>query len=132
MTNGMNNWNRLNTPVTFLPNQSTNNRVNAGVQRFNYLGLINSVPLGVPFIPDRFTISLNSCAIIDYAARHDANLLYTVVASIMAHELGHAVGLQDNPIALNNGSLMNHRRNRTLVQEPTQFDIESVRMIYDD
>jgi len=132
METGMNNWNNLNTPVNFLPNQATRNTVSAGVQRYSHLGEIESVRIWLPFTEDRFNITLNSDAIIQFARDRNIDDVYAIVTSVMAHELGHAVGLQDNPLPSNrNGSLMNQGRNRLDVRSPTQFDIESVEMIYD-
>jgi len=47
----------------------------------------------------------------------------------MAHELGHVVGLRDNPTG-GTSSLMNGNRNRNTITRPTTFDIQSVNMLY--
>ena len=58
--------------------------------------------------------------------------MYLYVRSVFAHELGHTVGLADNPAGAGdaNGSLMNHGRDRNVVLGPTSFDITSVNMLY--
>ena len=77
MSGGMHNWNRLhdidNSPVRFLPNQSTNNRVEAGAQRYSGLGLLEVWRIWSPVHSDRFDISLNSPAI--YIPMHEIVVL---------------------------------------------------------
>jgi len=134
MNVGVANWNSRNgSPVRFTVVASSNNRVTAGEQRWDYFGRIMSIPVGAPLLRDRFRIDLNSCAIIDSARRNGVDV-NEFITSVMAHELGHAVGLADNPTHDINTSLMNHGRTRTGVngvRGPTNFDIASVNMIYD-
>ena len=53
------------------------------------------------------------------------------ITNVFAHELGHSVGLRDNPIGtIFNESLMRETRDPTEVVGPTPFDIESVNMLY--
>jgi len=77
---------------------------------------------------------MNSLTIPSHASLQGFNVS-NIIESVFAHELGHTVGLEDgfsgNPIGGgNNGSLMNHGRNRNIVRGPTAFDVESVNMIY--
>ena len=51
------------------------------------------------------------------------------VRSIMAHELGHILGLADNPSTTSN-TIMSHTRQRNIITIPQPFDIESVRIVY--
>ncbi len=51
--------------------------------------------------------------------------------STITHEIGHLLGLDDNPPVLNaNDSLMNHSRDRTTVYAPQPYDIMNVKYIY--
>lgn len=50
--------------------------------------------------------------------------------STITHEIGHLLGLKDNPPVSDNDSLMMHSRDRTLVFVPQKFDIENVDFIY--
>lgn len=51
--------------------------------------------------------------------------------STITHEIGHLLGLDDNPPVLNNNdSLMNHNRNRTTIYEPQSYDVMNVKYIY--
>jgi len=55
-----------------------------------------------------------------------------VVESVMTHELGHAIGLIDNPAGApnRNDSIMNYGRRRWVRRAPSNFDIISVNIIY--
>ncbi|MBO4860632.1 MAG: hypothetical protein J5530_03715, partial [Clostridia bacterium] len=50
--------------------------------------------------------------------------------STIAHEIGHLLGLDDNPPISNDQSLMNHERNRNTVYTPQPFDVVNVIYIY--
>ena len=51
--------------------------------------------------------------------------------STITHEIGHLLGLDDNPPVLNaNDSLMHHDRDRTTVYIPQPYDIMNVKYIY--
>ena len=61
--------------------------------------------------------------------------LINVVENVMTHELGHVMGLRDgtsgSPLSgSHNGSVMNSNRSRNRCDVPTNFDVTSVRMIY--
>ncbi|MCL2564152.1 MAG: hypothetical protein FWE08_09005, partial [Oscillospiraceae bacterium] len=56
------------------------------------------------------------------------------VSSVFGHELGHVLGLEDDPIRNTpNNSIMNTNRQRHLDQmtRPQPFDVTSVRILYD-
>ncbi len=50
--------------------------------------------------------------------------------STITHEIGHLLGLKDNPPVSANKSLMNHNRNRDTIYTPQYFDIENVKFIF--
>lgn len=51
--------------------------------------------------------------------------------STITHEIGHLLGLNDNPPVSRNESLMMHSRDRTVVFIPQEFDIHNVKFLYD-
>ena len=77
----------------------------------------------------RFEILLHANNINNWVGNNAASRRQ-YATSVMAHELGHAVGLVDNPVGGGNTSLMSHNRNRLNVVSPSNFDILSVNMLY--
>ena len=68
-----------------------------------------------------------------YVTNRAGSNIVAYARSVTNHELGHAIGLRDNPHAQfgnHNGSLMNQRRDRSVVISPTSFDIDSAMIIY--
>jgi len=51
--------------------------------------------------------------------------------STITHEIGHLLGLKDNPPVSPNDSLMMHARNKEMVFVPMEFDIHNVKFLYD-
>ncbi len=51
--------------------------------------------------------------------------------STITHEIGHLLGLKDNPPVSNNDSLMMHSRDRSVVFVPKDFDTHNVKFLYD-
>ena len=74
-------------------------------------------------------ITLFAHPIIDEASIQGFSL-NNIIQGVFAHELGHSLGLKDNPSTTLNLSLMNQDRNRNIVTEPTSFDAISVNMLY--
>jgi hypothetical protein len=121
---GMSAWSSSFTNISVLPNQSAQNPNTVRVipLPFEQWGVISYRPT----MPD-FQITLNSFRI---RAQNE-------VQSVMAHELGHALGLRDNPFGSvplydprRNGSIMNQERNRNQLTGPTAFEVDSVNMLY--
>ena len=50
--------------------------------------------------------------------------------STITHEIGHLLGLLDNPPTSSDNSLMNHGRNRNNIYTPQEYDIMNVKYIY--
>ena len=126
-------WNDLTLPVRF--STTTSATANNPVRVVDRV-IGNADALGGYIITQQsgsdvrnFTIELSSRNINNYVSTQNANFI-NVVTSVMAHELGHAMGLQDNPLSSRNGSLMNHNRQRNVRIRPADYDADSVRMIY--
>jgi len=153
MTQGMDNWTaafeneRLagghdTSLVTFVPNTPpsvTSNRVHTSMLfAGDYLG--THWPLNFLGLPgtlfganDRFSIALHYTNLERAAARWDVDVS-VFVTNTMAHELGHAIGLECGTITAPVGgavdvSIMNPMPGVPRV--PTPFDVESVALIYD-
>ncbi|MCL2572900.1 MAG: InlB B-repeat-containing protein, partial [Defluviitaleaceae bacterium] len=134
MMSGVTGWNNSNTPIGFLVSSASNNEVIAeprrGRHEVAFLGwLEGEVVPGHQLI--RFEIVLNSYSIIPYA-RSIGRDLYEAVTTVMLHELGHAIGLRDNPpvnrIASN--SVMGWWCVEDRILIPTHYDVDSVNMIF--
>ncbi|MCL2558865.1 MAG: InlB B-repeat-containing protein [Turicibacter sp.] len=125
MRRGRNSWNNSNVPVTFNENSNSNNTASVVTSDGAYFGRIVFWYAGGGVVGptmSQFVITMNSRTI---------NNRVNYIESVFAHELGHAVGLIDNPPAApGNGSLMNSARNRNIVVGPTHFDLESVNILY--
>jgi len=127
---GVNSWTNSSAPVSFAFCSGSENRVivDEWRDRSGYLGWMQ------PWLDAddrteiiRFDVTLHAYAI----NRHVTNRSYSlrnVATSIMVHELGHSIGLRN---IYRGSSAMNVNRSRNTVMSPTQFDIDSVRMIYD-
>jgi len=127
-------WINSSAPVTFSISSTAVNRVIAEpLEHREYFGQMRGQVSGNTLIS--FGIELNETMITYHVERNNYNLS-NVIQSIMAHELGHTIGLKGGFMGsphtgIANASLMNHDRNRNVVTGPLAFDIESVKMIYD-
>jgi len=132
--NGMNNWNSRNTPVSFAFNSTSNNMIfTANLGANAPWGVIDMAVSGRNVV--QFDIFLNTSRLV--ASNTAVTNLTNSVASVMAHELGHAVGLRDNPIGIAHvgvglitNSIMYINRNRNTLVVPTSFDVTSVNLLY--
>ena len=50
--------------------------------------------------------------------------------STITHEMGHLLGLKDDPPILDDSSLMNHGRDRNSIYVPQPYDIMNVKYYY--
>ena len=148
MNQGVDNWNLSIAPVTFVRDMQppgmdndigTNNRVHMYNPDSGALGYF--WPPTHDRLLDSFRITLYPAGIERSARSLDVDISI-LITFVMAHELGHAVGLRDggredyDPTILGgdiNASIMNTLQigNSDFPTAPTPFDIESVRLIYD-
>jgi len=91
-------------------------------------------PTGSEF--DRFVIELNDWQITAGWTRGGTQLWETI-ESVMAHELGHAVGLIDRPRGSMRDSIMDQDRDRQTISQarpaivgPNRFDVDGARMLF--
>jgi predicted Zn-dependent protease len=129
---GIDNWNNSAATIQFNRNSTSNNRVRVGTRNADnpsWLGRHSSRwHTGTRL--RRWNIYLYSEAITSHANSRGYNIT-NVVENVMTHELGHVLGLADNPLSSNpNGSVMNSTRSRNRRDVPTNFDVQSMRMIY--
>jgi len=125
MDRALTNWNNSNANVTFVVNSTSNNRVR--VTTFSTVaayGLLLSTSSGTQMTG--FEVLLHHQRITNSASN-----LNNFITSVMAHELGHVVGLDDNPTGQTaTGTIMHTNRNRNTLINPTTFDINSVNLLY--
>jgi len=141
-------WNISDAAVRFNFNSSTNNVIDE--ESWNLFphvlgGLGPAVPYSSEFLFSPysygpmlnvygFRVVLNSYAIDGFMQRNPGLTLGSVVTIITVHELGHAIGLRDNPNSPSppNDSMMHHGNfhNLNVHTTPLPFDVDSVNMIY--
>ncbi|MCL2813959.1 MAG: leucine-rich repeat protein [Oscillospiraceae bacterium] len=133
---GMTNWNaHSGESVKFSEIASSINTVTVKAIDDTYIGRWR-VKIGGKNVPQQFLSSPNlGPRLIRFAIEMNSRALNNKrewITSVFAHELGHAVGLEDNPIGApgKNGSIMNYKCDMTKITGPTGFDIQSVNMIY--
>ncbi|MBR1763844.1 MAG: hypothetical protein IJ746_00435 [Ruminococcus sp.] len=126
--NSKNAWNHY-TPVTFTINSNSDNYVAVYALSANssygyYYGRMYSDSVSDSSL-NRFHIVLNSTAILK-----DANNPSRFIQSVFTHELGHVLGLKDNPPAPQRGSIMLYNITRDVLYLPQQYDINNVKTLY--
>ena len=133
---GMNSWNASNTPVHFFVDHTSNNTINISTDFWaDGLGINHIFPdhTGTQVVRSEielFVHNINTYVMLSNGSFQD------VVQSVVAHELGHTIGLRDGyrqnfPLGgFLNASLMNQDRSRNIVTAPTAFDVTSVNMLY--
>ena len=133
MDQGVANWNSSPANVYFRPNASSNNVVRVITENdWTSLGRLTSTRstnLTTESTTTMIRLDLNITTI----NSHITNNGFTranVITSIMTHELGHVIGLSDNPSGGGSNSIMSHSRNRNQITRPGNFDIQSVNMLY--
>jgi predicted Zn-dependent protease len=76
-----------------------------------------------------FGIALNYAGMLYAISSHPNADPIDIIAGIMAHELGHVLGLED--LVQTRDSIMHWGRCIGTTFRPTAFDVESVRIIYE-
>ena len=134
MMRGIDNWNNSAANIVFYTDGNSPNRVHAIPAEWSELGILNwtrSLSLTNETTMTRFELTMNTRTISNHVNNNIGFTLDNVIESVMTHELGHVISLQDNPAGVSdNGSIMNHRRIRNTITRPTNFDVQSVNMIY--
>lgn len=124
MLNGQVQWNNSSARVAFICNSTSSNTVTAASYADDWYGINTGTASGSTLT--KFVIKLNSRTI-----SRDATNISNFITSSMAHELGHAIWLADNPsTGTPNSSLMNHNRDRSTLIGPTSSDIARVNNHY--
>jgi hypothetical protein len=133
IASGIQAWNSITetTNVSFYVSANTDNLVTAKpVYTYKWYGLLYASEYSETSLQG-FTITLNTQAFYNSRNWPDFPGLPT---SVMAHELGHAIGLIDDP--RNDGGMVTDTiMNSTYavrheIEQPTSFDIQSVRILY--
>lgn len=130
INSGIGSWNNVSasTRVLFQSGMFTNTAT-AGHRDWGsdrIVGMVTYFP--DPFTPGRlagFDIVLHTTNITNLATNIDV-----FARSVMAHELGHVIGLSDNPVGPGTNTIMSYFRDRNTMSSPTNFDIISVNMLY--
>jgi len=126
---GMFYWNSTSVPIEFTNGTRYNNTVTVTETNRPYLGAAfltrRLSPLTNESEIQRFAIELYARNIDAHVAGSSQFTRSNVAASVMSHELGHVLGIIDDPLQHNgyNGSVMSTRRNRHLVVGPTSNDV---------
>ncbi len=121
-TTAMNNWHSAISSVNFSADTSSRNKVYSDNYDDTWYGL------HVPYVYtsdksfSNFEIYINQRTLNnDSTPSNRVNYFQ----GTMAHELGHTLGLDDNP-QTNATSLMKHNRNRNTTMGPLVFDVDAV------
>jgi len=128
VNSGMSNWNNLydSTRVRFTNSSFSANTVGMGNLDGGLLGLLTPQTSNTSILS--FHIDLRSSAFQDPAIQSILLDFPELFTAVMAHELGHAIGLEDNAVLdslMNATSVIDNQ-----ITAPTDFDIESVNMLY--
>ena len=142
MLRAINSWNSSAADIRFNRVSTSNNHVVVGPSTGNpnILGVFYFWWYPTTNLTQRSVIVLNSNHISDHARRINVNIS-GVIEFVMAHELGHSVGLRDSPLINRGGRLVTatHRESlmgpifhdtRNLLRGPTAFDVRNVNLIY--
>jgi len=127
----MNYWNSTSVPVRFTSGTRYNNTARVTVTHEDWLGSVTIAahrrlsPLTEESVLQRFEIRLYAENINNHVAARPGFTINNVVTSVMAHELGHVLGIFDNPLQHDgpDGSIMSQSRNRNRIFAPTSNDV---------
>ena len=117
--NAMSNWSGT---ATFTEDKNSNNKVYTDSYPDSWYGLHSSYKYQNSGEFAKFEIKINQRTL---KADAPSGKLVSYYKSTMTHELGHTLGLADNPVT-NAESLMKHNRDRALIIKPQEFDKDAV------
>jgi len=126
MNKARNAWNTSSAPVTFSVKNKAVNRINVNEldETVDWYGVTTPSFSGDKAV--QYTIVLNKTKI---TADAKEGYLGNFIQSVLVHELGHVVWLEDNPITPRD-SIMKQTRDRNTMINPTDYDIENVTAKY--
>ncbi|MCL2354361.1 MAG: Ig-like domain-containing protein, partial [Oscillospiraceae bacterium] len=127
-------WNNKSTPIRFSQSSVSFNTVQVLEVYPDEPRVLGQRIPGVVFGTNMRTwqIEMFETALETHARENNYNIR-NVVQNVFAHELGHVIGLRDNPIrGTVNGSIMNsgNARSRNRLPGITSFDVQSVNWLY--
>jgi len=126
-------WRNSATPIDVRFTTNSNNRVlirGANPDSQTTLGSFRRIVYSGTTL-SQFEIWIYTDTITAHANARQGYTVRNVAASVWAHEIGHAVGLSDNPTGTTNAqSLMRTGRSRNNIRGPQPFDRQSVNWLY--
>jgi len=130
MSTGTHNWNSNTANIAFDTRSNSSNTVTVAAHPHDLFHLGWVLPRNVSGTQrNNFDIVLNTTAVTFWSSSTGVSQA-SIVTCTMAHELGHTIGLRDNPTgASESTSIMNDWGTSTPIR-PTQFDINNVNLLY--
>ena len=129
----MSSWNNSATPITIrFDDRSTNvaTTMSWGQEDRRWLGSFRRHSWSGTELR-QFEVRIYTSRVSEVVRENPGYTFHNLASSVWSHELGHAVGLDDNPIRTNaNSSLMNGNRDRNAVRIPQPLDRQSVNWLY--
>lgn len=124
LSKAINNWNANvgTTHVRFYESSQCANRILVQNSSDTWYGSTGASRNGSSI--STFTIIINKRRISE-----DAVNLTNFIQSVMCHEMGHCIYLDDNPSSTAS-SIMNYSRNRDMMTSPTTYDVKNVSLKY--
>lgn len=119
------NWNNTSAPVYFYTSTSSNNRIYAAQYDYTALGMTYVMEHSGSTMT-QFNIELNSRTI---AKEANSSYVSNYIQSVLVHEFGHVVWLDDNPVTPNS-SIMKYSRDRNTMTCPSAYDVANVEAKY--
>ena len=116
-------WNNSGAGITFNVNSSLNTLNLYSDSTDNKYGYMIPISISGDTLV-QFEIYLNRATIIS-----DATNLDNFIQSVLVHELGHTIWLEDNPVT-SSASIMKYSRDRNSMISPSPYDVSNVAAKY--